>query len=184
MPLDLTMRMGRMRHAIAPGSGDPSGFALKACNTQRNLDAQGRAQSTHIGTALAGAFSANGVVMRSSVYSSQWCRCLETARLVADALSASSVEYSGAVTPSVVEEWGLNSFYQPSLGFTREACMKLEDGILKTAQESQVLRGGKFVQTLLITHYVTVNAVTGKTVSSGGLVAYNSRTKESREILI
>ena len=177
--------LGRMRHAIAPGGGDPSGFNLKVCNTQRNLDAQGRAQSADIGTALAGAFSSNGVVVRSMIYSSQWCRCLDTARLIVDALSASDVDYLGGASPSVVEEWGLNSFYQPELGFSKEECIQqLEDAIIKTARESQPRQGGKLVQTLLITHYVTVSAVTGRTVASGGLVAYNSRTKESREISI
>ena len=168
-----------------PGGGDPPGFDLQACHTQRNLDAQGQSKSTDTGTAIASTFSANGVVIRSSIYSSQWCRCRDTARLVADALSASAVEYFGGDSPTVVEEWGLNSFYQPSLGFTREECVaRLEDRILKTAKELQVLQGGKFVQTLLITHYVTVSAVTGRTVASSGLVAYNSRTQESREILI
>jgi len=174
-----------MRHALAPGGGDPDNFELRACDTQRNLDADGRAQSTEIGNALAASFTANGVVMNHKIYSSQWCRCLDTARLVAEALADAAVEYDGGNSPSVVEEWGLNSFYQPSLGFSKDQCMeRLERSLLETARESQQLRRGKFVQTLLVTHYVTVSAVTGRTVSSGGVIAYNSRTKESLEILV
>ena len=38
-----------MRHALAPGTGDPTGYSLTDCNTQRNLNAQGRQQATRIG---------------------------------------------------------------------------------------------------------------------------------------
>jgi len=66
-----------MRHATAPGSGDPSGFNLEDCATQRNLSAAGRAEARAIGAA----FRARAIAV-DGVYSSQWCRCLETARLL------------------------------------------------------------------------------------------------------
>jgi phosphohistidine phosphatase SixA len=66
-----------MRHALAPGTGDPAGFDLQECGTQRNLDDRGRAQARAIGAA----FRARGVGF-DAVLSSQWCRCRETAELL------------------------------------------------------------------------------------------------------
>jgi phosphohistidine phosphatase SixA len=65
-----------IRHALAPGTGDPPGFVLENCATQRNLSAEGRAQAARIGEA----FRANGVPV-DRVLSSGWCRCIETAAL-------------------------------------------------------------------------------------------------------
>ena len=66
-----------IRHALAPGTDDPPGFRLDDCATQRNLSAEGRAQAARIGEL----FRANGIAA-ADVYSSQWCRCLETASLM------------------------------------------------------------------------------------------------------
>ena len=66
-----------IRHALAPGTNDPPGFRLDDCATQRNLSAEGRAQAVRIGEL----FRANGIAA-AEVYSSQWCRCLETATLM------------------------------------------------------------------------------------------------------
>ena len=66
-----------IRHAIAPGTGDPPGFLLRDCSTQRNLSKEGRIQARRIGDF----FRAQGI-KEALVYSSQWCRCLETARLL------------------------------------------------------------------------------------------------------
>ena len=66
-----------MRHArTVPGGGDPPGFRLGDCSTQRNLSDEGRAQSRALGAALRDA----GVEI-GAVRSSQWCRCLDTAEL-------------------------------------------------------------------------------------------------------
>ena len=67
-----------IRHAVAPGTFDPPGFRLDDCATQRNLSAEGRAQAVRIGELFRG----NGIA-EAVVYSSQWCRCLETATLMA-----------------------------------------------------------------------------------------------------
>lgn len=64
-----------IRHALAPGTGDPPGFRVDDCTTQRNLSAAGRAQARAIGER----FRANGIAT-AAIFSSQWCRCLETAR--------------------------------------------------------------------------------------------------------
>ena len=66
-----------MRHAIAPGTGDPANFKLGDCSTQRNLSAQGRAQAKQIGAEFR-----NRNIKVARVLSSQWCRCLETAKLI------------------------------------------------------------------------------------------------------
>lgn len=69
--------MAIMRHALAPGTGDPSAFKLGDCATQRNLDARGREQARRIGEA----FRARGIAF-AQVRSSQWCRTRETAELL------------------------------------------------------------------------------------------------------
>lgn len=66
-----------MRHALAPGTGDPPDFNVDECNSQRNLSDAGKDQATRIGSR----FHKNGI-KRAQVYSSQWCRCLETAKLL------------------------------------------------------------------------------------------------------
>ena len=66
-----------IRHAKTDGStGDPPGFKLDDCTTQRNLVDQGREDARRIGRTL----TARGIVV-ADVLSSSWCRCLETARL-------------------------------------------------------------------------------------------------------
>jgi broad specificity phosphatase PhoE len=66
-----------IRHAeTTPGVGDPPGFRLGDCATQRNLSAEGRAQARRMGAAL----SRRGVPI-GEVLSSPWCRCIETAQL-------------------------------------------------------------------------------------------------------
>lgn len=66
-----------LRHAATePGLGDPPGFRLGECSTQRNLSAAGREEARRLGAA----FRARGVPV-GRVLSSRWCRCLDTARL-------------------------------------------------------------------------------------------------------
>ncbi len=67
-----------MRHALAPGTYDPPGFKLDDCATQRNLSAEGRTQASRAGDL----FHRNGIAA-ARVFASQWCRCLETATLLA-----------------------------------------------------------------------------------------------------
>ncbi len=66
-----------MRHALAPGTGDPPELTIGDCSTQRNLDDRGRAQARAIGAAL----RERGIRF-DAVLSSQWCRTLETAELL------------------------------------------------------------------------------------------------------
>lgn len=66
-----------LRHASAPGVGDPDDFSLDNCTTQRNLDSGGRAQAR-----AAGEWLRRQGIRQARIYSSQWCRCLDTARLL------------------------------------------------------------------------------------------------------
>ena len=67
-----------MRHSTAPGADDPPDFQLRDCSTQRNLSAGGRAQAVAIGERLREAG-----ISDARMVSSQWCRCLDTAQLLA-----------------------------------------------------------------------------------------------------
>jgi len=64
-----------IRHAIAPGGGDPVDFDILRCETQRNLSKEGIAQSKNIGKF----FSENNIQI-DKVLSSEWCRCKQTAK--------------------------------------------------------------------------------------------------------
>jgi creatinine amidohydrolase/Fe(II)-dependent formamide hydrolase-like protein/phosphohistidine phosphatase SixA len=79
-----------IRHGNAPGTGDPVGVKIDDCKTQRNLDEAGREQSRALGKA----FRDRGVRV-ARILSSPWCRCLETARLMA----VGDVEPSMALLP-------------------------------------------------------------------------------------
>src|SRR5262245_33429691 len=76
------LRTGRhvalMRHTDAPGGvGDPPGFRLEDCATQRNLSAEGRADATRIGVRLK-----SERIAFERILSSPWCRCMDTATLL------------------------------------------------------------------------------------------------------
>ncbi len=128
-----------LRHAIAPGSGDPAHFKLEDCGTQRNLDASGRQQARDIGAML----RRNGI-KQARIYSSQWCRCLETAHLM-------------ALGP-VQSLPALNSFYQ------RPEDRDARVNALRNFLEVQPRDGGLLI---LVTHFVTIAAITGSGVASG-----------------
>ena len=65
-----------IRHAYAPGGGDPENFDINNCDTQRNLSEEGRNQAKKIGN-----FFKDNDVQIFKVFSSEWCRCKETAKL-------------------------------------------------------------------------------------------------------
>ena len=145
-----------MRHALAPGMGDPDNFSINDCNTQRNLDDTGRAQARAIGTKLA---AAN--IKFSAIYSSYWCRCLETAQLLG----------LGAVKPFD----GLNSFFQNHA--PRDATLA------KLRQKLDILSPSA-PASLMVTHAVTIRAITGLSVVSGGVVVYDLKTGTARELAL
>ena len=128
-----------IRHALAPGNGDPPNFKIGDCATQRNLDDTGRDQARSIGVWL----RKNGVTS-ARVYSSQWCRCLETARL----LNLGPVQELAA----------LNSFYER----TQDRGPNLR--ALNDFISQQPVKGELIV---LVTHFVTIAGIAGTGVSSG-----------------
>ena len=145
-----------IRHALAPGFGDPQYFDLNDCSTQRNLDVEGREQAFRIGEKIKAAR-----IKFSKIYSSQWCRCLETAKNM----------NLGEITV----EPGLNSFFQGIV--PKDKTLDRLRKRLESVEAKQEL-------VLMITHQVTITAVTGITVSSGGAVAFNTKSGESREVRI
>lgn len=135
-----------MRHALAPGNGDPSNFDVNDCATQRNLSDEGRQQARRTGQR----FRDQGID-RLIVYSSQWCRCAETARLLD----------LGDVTPSPA----LNSFYESPTQRnekTQAALALISDHSTNHADKAPTL--------LLVTHQVNISALTGTFANSGEMV--------------
>lgn len=131
-----------MRHAqTVPGVGDPPGFQLGDCSTQRNLSDAGRAQAQGAGEWL----RAQGLVP-SEVRTSQWCRCRDTARLIAEALTVQPLDWPA-----------LNSFFDDRSTEPRQsaelraALAKLKPGHLK----------------LWVTHQVNATALSGEVPAMG-----------------
>ena len=133
-----------MRHADAPGVGDPPGYRLDQCSTQRNLGEVGRQQSVLIGRWLA----AQGV-STPKIFSSAWCRCVDTGRLLA--------------LGSVTVEPSLNSFFDDmSLATSQTASLQRFIIASLKAHPKQPL--------ILVTHHVNIQSLTGRVVSVGDMV--------------
>lgn len=143
-----------MRHALAPGFGDPVNFDVSDCTTQRNLDATGRAQAAQIGAALRTA-----KLQFAQILTSQWCRCRETAELM----------NIGPVTAFA----GLNSFFQDYAD--RDTTLTLLRDHMQGVGQGPVL---------YVTHQVVITAITGQSVRSGELIAYNTQTGQARRLVI
>lgn len=124
-----------MRHAIAPGTGDPANFTIGDCATQRNLSPEGRTQAQRIGAR----FAARGVGIEK-VLTSQWCRCIDTARLAFPRM-----------TP--VEEPVLNSF------FADRSTEAAQTEALKALIRDFGANGGG--NAVFVTHQVNITALTG-----------------------
>jgi broad specificity phosphatase PhoE len=143
-----------LRHTLAPGTGDPPQINIEDCATQRNLSEQGRQQAKRIGDR----FRVNGIDS-VELYSSQWCRCLDTAQLLD----------LGAVQP--LEP--LNSFFQ---NFERREH--------QTAELEQWIRSQPLDRpVLLVTHQVNITALTGAFVNSGELVVVKVPAEGAIEIV-
>ena len=131
-----------LRHAIAPGTGDPANFQLDDCSTQRNLSEAGRQQARDMGEAFR---SRNIPVVK--VLSSQWCRCLETAELMD----------VGRVEPFPP----LNSFFRErSTADTQTA--QIRDYVATNRDRSGVI--------IMVTHQVNVTALSDIFPQSGSAV--------------
>jgi phosphohistidine phosphatase SixA len=148
-----------MRHALAPGTGDPSEFTLGDCATQRTLSDAGRSQARRIGAALRAA----GVIP-THILTSEWCRCRETAELLG----------LGAVTPLSA----LNSHFAGR--GDREAQARTVLATLAGLPQD--------ARPLLVTHQVNVSALTGAYTRSGEIIVTvpneNGRLIEAGRFLI
>lgn len=131
-----------MRHALAPGTGDPGNFTLGQCETQRNLNDVGRQQALDTGQ-----FLRDSGVSPDTVYTSQWCRCVETAELL-------------RMGGEVVELPVINSFFQE---------MSKSSSQTKALQQWLADQSGDGL-IMLITHQVNITAYTGVYPRSGELV--------------
>jgi len=128
-----------LRHAYAPGGGDPAHFDVRNCATQRNLDAQGREQSRQIGAQIRSLG-----LEPTKIWASQWCRSTETATLTG----------LGEVVPLTA----LNSFFRnPADGPAQ--IQKLREFIANLDP-----KGGPY---LMVSHQVVVSGLTNQWVNSG-----------------
>lgn len=132
-----------MRHALAPGTGDPAHFELGDCSTQRNLSTEGRVQASSIGDL----FRSKGI-QSANIISSEWCRCRETAQLL-------NLGKTETFSP-------LNSFFED-----RSSADDQTDQLRKAlpawlTPESQ--------PTVLVTHQVNIRALTGSFTRSGEIL--------------
>ena len=131
-----------IRHAYAPGSGDPQNFNLKDCSTQRNLNNDGRKQSKNIGSI----FLKNHIKI-NNVYSSEWCRCKETATIAFKQFKTKKF---------------LNSFYSAQFEKNRKTQMKdFKDFLKKWNKEDNLI---------FVTHYVVISEILNYAPSSGEVV--------------
>jgi broad specificity phosphatase PhoE len=131
-----------LNHAAAPGSGDPANFDIENCRTQRNLSEQGRQQARRIGALLAAR-----AAPIEQVFSSRYCRCLETARL--------------AFGDSAVEEMEALDI----VGTDEDDIAALRETISELVADHN--RSGNVV---LVTHGENVEALTGLSPRAGEAV--------------
>ncbi len=133
-----------MRHADAPGYGDPSGYQINQCSTQRNLGEYGKKQAILIGDWL----KQQGI-STANIMSSPWCRCIDTAKL----LNLGKVQIAPA----------LGSFFD-NMSLEKQQTKELEKLIQLT------LKSNNKTPLILVTHHVNIQAYTGKVVGVGDMV--------------
>ncbi|MBX2857420.1 MAG: histidine phosphatase family protein [Cellvibrionaceae bacterium] len=136
-----------MRHALAPGTGDPENFQIGDCGSQRNLSEKGRRQAQVIGETL----RSRGITS-PKVYTSQWCRCRDTAQLL---------DFKSVADLPII-----NSFFRDFRRREQQTEATLKWLYKHTAQKSR--SGG--APLILVTHQVNITALTGVFPSSGEMV--------------
>ena len=144
-----------LRHALAPGVGDPKNFIKEDCSTQRNLNDKGRLQARLIGNYLR---STN--LKFSQILTSEWCRCIDTAK---------ELNLGQWTTFS-----GLNSFFQE---------YEKKDQVINKLQKKLDSLGYSDLA-LFVTHQVVISEQTGIVPRSGEMVLYNSITKQKVRYMI
>ena len=138
-----------IRHAYAPGGGDPKNFDINDCKTQRNLSNSGRDQAKKIRSY----FKDNNIPI-SKVYSSEWCRCKETA----------SIAFNDFETKSF-----LNSFFSSQFAKNKDLQMKRLKTFINNWDKNENL--------VFVTHYVVISESLNYAPSSGEIVISNKNLK-------
>jgi len=136
-----------IRHAYAPGNGDPDGFNLNDCSTQRNLSEEGKKQAQRIGE-----FFKKNKIEINRVLSSEWCRCKETAKIAFKNFSTNSF---------------LNSFYSSKFSKNKGKQILAFKDYVKNLESKKNL--------ILVTHYVFISEVLNYGPSSGEMVVSDKK---------
>ena len=138
-----------IRHAIAPGNGDPQNFDISNCSTQRNLSEDGELQALKIGK-----FFKENDIKLTKVLSSEWCRCKDT----------SKIAFGNYETKNF-----LNSFYD-------ERFSENKDKQILDFQKF-IRNWNKTGNLVLVTHYVVISEILDLTTSSGEIVITDTNLK-------
>ena len=131
-----------IRHALAPGSGDPENFELQNCSTQRNLNEIGIQQSKKIGLI----FKKNEIKI-DNIYSSEWCRCKDTAKYAFEDFETFEA---------------LNSFYDIKFAANEDKQIKDFYEFIESIDSKNNI--------VFVTHYVVIGAILNIGTSSGEIV--------------
>ena len=145
-----------IRHAYAPGGGDPDNFDLNDCSTQRNLSETGREQAKKIGK-----FFHKNLIPIDKVISSEWCRCKETAKIAFKRFETKDF---------------LNSFFSEK--FSKNRTKQIED------LNKYIDRWDGSKNLVLVTHYVLITEVLNYAPSSGEIVISDIKFKKIGNIEI
>ena len=131
-----------IRHALAPGNGDPDNFKINDCSTQRNLNKKGIDQSILIGD-----FFKKNKIQIDKVLSSEWCRCKDTAKYAFKKFEVFQA---------------LNSFYDER--FAENEIKQINDlkKFIKNWNNDKNL--------VLVTHYVVISSILNVASSSGEII--------------
>ena len=145
-----------IRHAYAPGGGDPDNFDLNDCSTQRNLSETGREQAKKIGK-----FFHENQIPIDKVISSEWCRCKDTAQIAFKRFETKDF---------------LNSFFSEK--FSKNRTKQIED------LNRYIDRWDSSKNLVFVTHYVVINEVLNYAPSSGEIVISDIKFKKKGNIEI
>jgi phosphohistidine phosphatase SixA len=136
-----------IRHAYAPGGGDPDNFDINDCNTQRNLSESGRQQAKNISN-----FFIENQINFKKVYSSEWCRCKETAKIAFGDFETKNF---------------LNSFFSQKFSKNRKKQMNDLNNFVDNYKDDGNL--------VFVTHYVVISEALNYAPSSGEIVVADKK---------
>ena len=138
-----------IRHALAPGGGDPESFNLNDCSTQRNLNSAGISQAKNIGQ-----FFKDNNVFIDQVFSSEWCRTKDTAHNAFKEYKTFSA---------------LNSFFSSKFAKNKKKQMKELRSFIKSWKSKK--------NVVFVTHYVVILETLNRSVSSGEIIVADKNYK-------